>query len=183
MTSFSSVTSQAVAESYDFSRFKRIIDIGGGHGLLLRTLLEKAPQAQGIVADLPGVVDGVSDTLGGRIECVGGDFFEGVPAGGDCYTLKHIVHDWSDEHWRTLLGNIAQVMDPAGQVLVVELVMPETQEPHPAKFMDVNMLAMTEGGGERSESEFAQLFESAGLTLRAVHPTKSPVSIVEAVKA
>ena len=97
--------------------------------------------------------------------------------------MKHILHDWSDEHCRTLLENVAQVMEPAGRVLVFEMVMPETREPHPAKFMDLNMLAMTEGGSERTEKEFAGLFESAGLKLKAVSLTKTPVSIVEAVKA
>ena len=183
MTSFSSITGGAVAESYDFGGFRRIVDIGGGHGLLLRTLLASAPQAKGVLFDLPGVVQSVTETLDGRIECAGGDFFEGVPSGGDCYTMKHILHDWSDEHCRTLLENVAQVMEPAGRVLVFEMVMPETREPHPAKFMDLNMLAMTEGGSERTEKEFAGLFESAGLKLKAVSLTKTPVSIVEAVKA
>ena len=97
--------------------------------------------------------------------------------------MKHIIHDWSDEHCRTLLGNIRRVMEPAGKVLVFETVMPETPEPHPSKFMDLNMLAMTEGGSERTEKEFANLFESAGLKLQSIYPTKSPVSVIEAVKA
>ena len=106
-----------------------------------------------------------------------------MPGGADCYTMKHIIHDWSDEHCRMLLGNIAQAMDPAGKVLIVELVMPDTPEPHPAKFMDINMLAMTEGGTERTEAEFAALLDSAGLEIEAIHETESPVCIVEAVKA
>ena len=184
MTSFSSATGGAVAESYDFGGFTRIVDIGGGHGLLLRTILAEAPQASGVLFDLPGVVEGVSETLDGRIKCVGGDFFESVPGGADCYTMKHIVHDWSDEHCRTLLGNIARAMDPAGKVLVFETVMPETGEPHPAKFMDLNMnmLAMTEGRSERTQQEFDRLFASAGLRLHSIYPTQSPVSVIEAVK-
>lgn len=183
MTSFSSVTSGTVAESYNFAQFTSIVDIGGGHGFLLRTLLAQAPDAKGVLFDLPGVVEGASETLGGRIECVGGDFFKSVPGGGDCYTLKHIIHGWSDEHCHKLLANVVEAMDPTGKVLVFETVMPETKEPHPAKFLDLNMLAMTEGGCERSESEFAHLFESAGLKLLAIHPTKNPVSVVEGVKA
>ena len=183
MSSFSSMTAGAVVESYDFSGFRRIVDIGGGHGFLLQTLLANAPQAKGVLFDLPEVVVGITETLDGRIECVGGDFFERVPPGGDCYTMKHIIHDWSDEHCRTLLGNVAENMDPAGKVLLLETVMPETPEPHPAKFMDLNMLAMTEGGAERTAEEFAHLFKLAGLRLQAVHPTKSPLSVIEAVKA
>lgn len=184
MTSFSSMTSNAVVDAYDFSRFKRIVDIGGGHGFLLKAALSGAPNARGVLFDLPGVTSGLSsDSLGDRIEPVGGDFFEAVPPDGDCYTMQHILHDWSDDHCRTLLGNIVRVMDPEGTVLVVEMVMPGTPEPHPAKFMDVNMLAMTEGGTERTEREFAELFESAGLRLTAIHPTPSPVCVVEATKA
>ena len=97
--------------------------------------------------------------------------------------MKHIIHDWGDEQCRVLLGNIAEAMDPGGTVIVVETVMPEGAEPHPAKFMDINMLAMTEGGTERTEREFTELFRSSGLELEAIHPTASPVSVVEAVRA
>jgi hypothetical protein len=183
MSGFSATTGAAIADAYDFSGFTRIVDIGGGHGQLLRTVLAKAPKASGVIFDLPDVVKGVTDTLGGRIECVGGSFFESVPAGADCYLMKHIIHDWSDEHCTKLLANVVKAMRPDGKVLVCEMVMPDTPEPHPAKFQDLNMLAMTEGGCERSEPELAALFKTAGLRLAAVHPTKSPVSVVEAVKA
>jgi hypothetical protein len=182
MTSFSSGIAPLVADGYDYSRFKTIVDIGGGHGHLLKAILSKAPQAKGVLFDLPGVVEGASN-LPANIERMGGDFFQKVPSGGDCYTLKHIIHDWSDEQCASILRNIAGGMDPKGSVLVVETVMPESPEPHPAKLMDVNMLAMTEGGCERTEKEFAALFQSAGLKLKAIHPTPSPISIVEAVKA
>ena len=182
MTSLSSVAGGTIADSYDFRDVRRIVDVGGGHGLLLRTLLAKVPQATGVLFDLPGVVEGVTDTLDGRMECVGGDCFARVPAGADCYMMKHILHGFGDERCRDLLRNVVQAMDPAGKVLVLETVMPETPEPHPAKFMDLNMLAMTEGGSERTEQEFADLFESAGLRLQAVYPTKTPVSVIEAVR-
>jgi hypothetical protein len=182
MTSFSGSTAPLIAQTYDFSKFSTIVDVGGGHGLLLRTILETAPAARGILYDLPGVVDG-ADTLGGRIECKAGSFFDSVPAGADCYVMKHIIHDWSDEQCVQLLRNVANVMDPKGRVIVADTVMPESPEPHPAKFMDVNMLAMTEGGCERTEREFAALFKSAGLKLAAIHPTPSPVCVVEAAKA
>jgi len=184
MTSFSSGTSVAVVEAYDFSRFSKLVDVGGGHGFLLKTILAKAPAARGIVFDLPGAVEGAdTQALGDRLECVGGDFFQTVPKGGDCYTLKHILHDWDDDRCRTILRNVATAMIPTGSVLVIELLMPDGPEPHPAKFMDINMLAMTEGGTERTEAEFTALLASAGLELVAVHPTESPVSVIEARKA
>ncbi|MEZ5994035.1 MAG: methyltransferase [Planctomycetota bacterium] len=182
MTSFSSGISHAIADALDFSGYKHIVDIGGGHGYFLKTILEKAPNAKGTLFDMPQVVEGAND-LGERIQREGGDFFKAVPAGGDCYTLKHIIHDWGDEQCVTVLKNIASVMEPNAKILIAEIVMPETPEPHPAKFMDVNMLAMTEGGCERTEKEYADLFAKAGLRLNGIHPTPSPVSVVEAVKA
>ena len=181
MTSFSSGTSHAIAASYDFTGVRHLVDIGGGHGYFLKTLLAQAPGATGTLFDLPGVVAGAP--ADDRITVASGDFFTAVPAGGDCYTLKHIIHDWSDDHCRRILASIAAAMTGDGRVLVCEAVMPEVPGPHPAKFMDVNMLAMTEGGCERTGKEFAALFASAGLKLKAIHPTPSPISIVEAVRA
>ena len=181
MTSFSSGTSHAVVGSYDFSRFRHIVDVGGGHGYFLRTLLNAAPDARGTLFDLPAVVAGAP--AHDRVDVASGSFFDGVPAGGDCYTLKHIIHDWSDDQCRQILGHIAAALADDGRVLVCETVMPEIAAPHPAKFMDVNMLAMTEGGCERTEKEFAALFASAGLRLKAIHPTPSPISVIEAERA
>jgi len=184
MTSFSAGTAAAVAKAFDFSPFGKIVDIGGGHGLLLRQLLDAAPQATGVLFDLPGVIEGAEqEHLGDRVELVGGDFFEAVPAGGDAYVFKHVIHDWSDEQCVTILRNVAAGMAPDARVLVAEIVMPDTTEPHAAKFMDVNMLAMTEGGCERTEAEYTALFESAGLRLVAIHATDSIASIIEGVRA
>jgi O-methyltransferase domain/Dimerisation domain len=184
MTGFSAGTAVLVADVYDFSRFRKIVDIGGGHGFLLRKVLERAPTAKGVLFDLPGVVASADKgSLGERIQAVGGSFFEGVPEGGDCYTLKHIIHDWSDDQCQKILKNIAAVMAPEGRVLVLETVMPESPTPHPAKFMDVNMLAMTEGGCERSEHEYAELLQASGLKLSRVIPTAGAVAVVEGEKA
>jgi hypothetical protein len=181
MTSFSTSTAHTVVASVDFSGFTSIVDVGGGHGYLLNTILATAPHAKGTVYDLPGVVDSARPL--DRITFVGGDFFANVPAGGDCYVLKQIIHDWSDGQCMTILSNIARALAAKGRVFVIETVMPETPEAHPAKFMDVNMLAMTEGGCERTEKEYAALFRKAGLRLMQVHPTQSQVSVIEAKKA
>jgi hypothetical protein len=181
MTSFSAGTSHAVVASVAFDGFKSIVDVGGGHGYLLKTVLAAAPKAKGTVYDLPGVVQGAQPS--DRITFVGGDFFKSVPPGADCYVLKHIIHDWSDRQSVTILSNIAKAMAPNGRVFVLETVMPETPEAHPAKFMDVNMLAMTEGGCERTVKEYEALFSKAGLKVAKVHPTASPVSAIEAKKA
>jgi hypothetical protein len=181
MTSLSLGTARAVVESVDFSQFESIVDVGGGHGHLLNTILAAAPDAVGAVYDLPGVVDSALPL--DRIQFVGGDFFTGVPAGGDCYVMKHILHDWSDAQCVTILSNIAQALTASGRLFVVETVMPESPEAHPAKFMDVNMLALTEGGCERTGVEYAALFQKAGLKLVRIHSTQSPASVIEAKKA
>lgn len=181
MTSFSSGTSMAVVQSYDFSRYTRIVDIGGGHGFLLRTVLSNAPSATGVLCDLPGVIAGTNhEDLGDRIECMGADFFEIVPEGGDCYLLKHIIHDWDDDRCRRILANIAGAMAADGRVLIVDMVVPDERVPHPSYFLDITMLAQTMGGRERTEQEFSDLLASSGLRLEAIHPTPSPVSVVEA---
>jgi SAM-dependent methyltransferase len=184
MTSFSMGTSAAVAESFDFKAYKRIVDVGGGHGFLLRTILSKAPSATGVLCDLPGVVGSANRSeLGDRIERFGADFFERVPEGGDCYVLKHIIHDWDDAHCQRVLGNIARSMAPDGRVLIVDMVLPKGHVPHPSLFLDIVMIDQTVGGRERTEQEFDALLSSAGLSLVAIHPTPSPVSVVEARKA
>ncbi len=182
MTSFSASAAMMVTEVHDFSQCRRIVDVGGGHGLLLSRVLEHAPQATGVLFDLPGVVESAGE-LDPRIERVGGDFFKSIPAGGDTYLLKYIIHDWSDESCVKILRNVAAGMEPSGRVLVIEAVMPEAPGPHPAKFMDVNMLAMTEGGCERTASEFGELFSKAGLRLDEIKPTQGWVSVIQAVPA
>lgn len=181
MSSLSASESNAVVASVDFGRFKSIVDVGGGHGHLLNAILAVARHAKGIVYDLPGVIDTALPM--DRITFVGGDFFANVPAGGDCYVLKHIIHDWSDEQCVPILSNIARAATAEARVLVIETLMPETPEAHPAKFMDVNMLALTEGGCERTKNEYADLFRQAGLKLVGVHPTQSQVSVIEAKKS
>lgn len=182
MTSMSLGQAPLIAESYDFSRFKKIVDIGGGHGHLLKQVIGKAPAAQGVLFDMPDVVAGAD--LPENIQRAGGDFFAAVPEGGDCYLLKAIIHDWSDDHCRKILGNIARAMDPQGRVLLFETVMPEEPGPHPAQFADVNMLAMTDGGCERTPTEFAQLFAAAGLQLAGITPLPDGwTNIIEARKA
>ena len=181
MTSFSSSTAHAVVESVPFGRFKRIVDVGGGHGYLLKTILAAAKGATGIVYDLPGVVQTAGPIP--RVKFEAGDFFNAVPAGADCYVLKHIIHDWSDAQSARILSNIAKAMSKDGRVFVIETVMPDAPGAHPAKFMDVNMLAMTEGGCERTAGEYAALFKKAGLTIVKIHETPSSASVIEARKS
>lgn len=177
-----------VIPAYDFSQFKSIVDIGGGNGVLLSAILETVPEAKGIVFDEPYVVEETkkileSKEIGSRCTVEGGSFFEGVPQDADAYLLKMILHDWDDEKSVQILTNIAAGMKPESKLLILESVIPGANIPHPGKFFDINMLAMT-GGKERTEGEFAALLEKSGLKLAQVIGTQSPMfSIVEVVKA
>ena len=137
--------------------------------------------------DLPhGVVDappllatfGIED----RVTIESGSFFDSVPAGHDAYLLSHIVHDWDDGENATILKNVREAMNPDGKLLIVEMVLPEGDEPHMGKMLDMMML-LVPGGEERTPSEYAALLEPNGFRVTQVVPTASAVSVVEAVRA
>ena len=186
MTSFSGMTGQAVADAYDFSDTRKIVDVGGGHGGLLATIITKYPHVRGVVMDLPEVVKDAPAHLGElseKIDTAPGSFFDGVPEGGDVYIMKHIIHDWDDEHCVKILTHCRNSMTDGGKVVVVETVVDDQPESSFSKLIDLEMLVMTTGGRERTEPEFAALFEEAGLKLSRIVPTESPVSVVEAMRA
>lgn len=186
MTEYSAAVGQAVLEAYDFSPYKTIADVGGGHGYLLASILAANPSASGILFDQPEVVEGAHALLReagveGRCRVKGGDFFEGVPEGADAYVLKLIIHDWDEERALSILRNVHRAAPAGARLLLVESVVPEGGEPSMSKLMDVHMMVMT-GGRERTAAEYEDLFARAGFRLTRVVPTASPVSIVEAVK-
>ena len=184
MSGVTAATNEEILAVYDFSPFGTIVDIGGGHGGLITSILKANPNAKGILLDAPQVVEGARPRLEAagltdRCEAVGGDFFKAVPAGGDVYVMKWIIHDWNDELAITILKNVRNEIPRDGRVIIVDCVVPENNEPDFSKFFDLNMMVMT-GGKERTEKEFAQLLNAAGFKLRRVIPTKVPTSIVEA---
>jgi len=187
MTSLSLMAAPAVAEAYDFSNTGKLVDIAGGYGLLLAAILKANPHLQGVLFDLPFVIENAGELLesegvAARTEKVAGDFFESVPTGADAYMMKHIIHDWDDASSIKILQNIQRAMDENGKVLIVEMVVPEGNEPSPGKALDLLMLVI-EGGKERTEKEYRELLESAGLRMTRVIPTRSPYNIIEAVKS
>jgi hypothetical protein len=184
MSSFSSVATKAVVEAYDFSGIEKLVDIAGGHGRLLNGVLEANPSMQGVLFDLPHVIESArqTTTVSDRCEYATGDFFASVPAGGDAYMMKHIIHDWDDERAITILKNIKDAMNPGGRVLVVESVIADGNNQDFGKLLDIEML-VSPGGKERTASEYEDLFRRAGLRLTQIVPTKSPYSVIEAVAA
>jgi hypothetical protein len=185
MTSNSAFSSVAVVNSYDFSFIDRLVDVGGGHGFLLASVLAKYPNLQGVLYDTPATIKEAEALLARhgvteRCETIGGDFFQSVPQDGDAYLMKHIIHDWDDEQCIKILSNCRKAMNEGGKVLVVEMVVPEGNTPSPAKFLDLQMLLYLPGC-ERTEAEYRQLFDRAGLELTRVVPTRSPFSVLEGV--
>ena len=186
MTDLSFGETAALLDIYDFSGIDTLVDVGGGHGYLLTSILKKYPKMKGIVADLDHVVKGAEAAIkeGGlndRCTTSAGSFFESVPA-GDAYISKHILHDWSNEKCVTILENMRKNMTGDGKVLIIDAVIPPGNAPHPAKMLDLEMLNVCPGGKERTEDEFKELFSQAGLSLVRVIPTPSLTSVIEAKK-
>jgi hypothetical protein len=182
MTSVSCAHNPAIVGSYDFSCFHKIVDVGGGHGSLLTAILKANPTLTGILFDLSHVInscDGFDSELSGRCEVIGGDFFEEVPAGGDAYILKQIIHNWSDDLSIKILRNCHKAMTDGGRVLVIEAVIEPGNAPNITKFFDLHMLVTGPGAKERTESEFRSLFKTAGFELTKIIPTPSSFSIIE----
>jgi hypothetical protein len=187
MTSISAMEVPAIAAAYDFSGFQKIVDVGGGHGSLMAAILAQTPGARGVVYDRPEVVENArKDTIartagiGERLEFMAGSFFDSVPPGADAYVMKYILHDWEDELCVKILANCRRALAPRGKVLVVDNVITPGNEPQWGKKLDINMLVLT-GGRERTEKDFAQLFQASGLRLSRVIQTACPLSIVEGV--
>lgn len=183
MTLLNAGEPQAVADAYDFTGVERLVDVGGGNGTLLAEVLGRRPALRGVLFDRPGTVDRTVDELAAfadRCEISGGDFFDAVPPGADAYLLSHIVHDWAEPEAVSILTRVREAIAPAGRLLIVENVVPADDTPHPAYLLDMLMLLLT-GGRERTEDEYADLLARAGFRLERVIPTRSSVSVLEAV--
>jgi ubiquinone/menaquinone biosynthesis C-methylase UbiE len=183
MSGMTAAANEAITSVYDFSTFKKVVDIGGGHGGLITSILKKNPEAKGVLFDAPVVIEGArakleSAGVADRCEAIGGDFFKDVPEGGDAYIMKWIIHDWEDQKAITILKNCRKHMQPNNRLIIVDCVVPDNDAPDFSKTFDLNMLVMT-GGKERTEREFAQLLEAAGFKLLRTIPTDVPTSIVE----
>jgi hypothetical protein len=173
----------AVAAAFDFAGTETLVDVGGGNGALLVEVLRRWPALRGVLLDLPQTVANPLpevEAFADRCEIVGGDFFAAVPGGADTYLVSHVIHDWDERHALTVLQRIREAVASDGRLLVVEMVMPTDDAPHPALLLDITMLLLT-GGRERTEDEYAALLARSGFRLERVIPTHSPVSVLEAV--
>ena len=174
----------AIVAAYDFSAFKHIVDVGGGHGMLLSAIIAAHPNVRGTLFDLQEGVDAARSGAGGPLPGVSfivGDVFESVPDGADAYLIRHLLHNYDDDDCVKMLSNVRRAMRPDSLVLVLEKTVPTDDTPGPGCWLDLHVMLLT-GGRERTVPEYRTLFKRAGLRLERVLPTAHPaVEIVEVV--
>jgi hypothetical protein len=177
-----------VVAAYDFSGFRRVVDVGGGRGVLLARILDAAAGGSGVLVDRPAAIPGAraylaSAGLADRSECLAADFFASVPPGADAYVLSRIIHDWDDADAGRILATCREAMRPESRLLIVEAILPERARDRPAAIrMDLHMLMLL-GARERTQTEFRMLLERSGFRLERLVPTESPagLGVIEAV--
>ncbi|GAA2318446.1 methyltransferase [Nonomuraea roseoviolacea subsp. roseoviolacea] len=175
-----------LAKRYDFPQTATMVDVAGGKGHILATVLRANPDMRGVLFDLDHVTEGAREYLTGegladRCDVVAGDFFAGVPAGADVYLLASVLHNWGDDDAVGILRNVRRAMAPSGRVLILEVVLPDGTEPHLGNDLDMRMLAIFDGAVERSSQEYAALFGRADLKLTDVIELGAGASLIEAV--
>jgi hypothetical protein len=187
MTSVSHADAAAVVEAYDFSGIGTLVDVAGGHGLLLAKVLKAYPAMRGILFEMPHAVQGASELLRqegllDRCRVVSGDFFQSVPPDGDAYMMKLVIHDWDDARAGRILRNCHTVMRPGAKLLVIDYVIGERDEREVGKLVDLEMLVLTSGGRERTAAEFRRLYDEAGFDLARIVPIRSLKGVVEGLR-
>jgi hypothetical protein len=163
---------EKVASSDAFPSTGTVVDVGGGKGTFLAAILRARPALRGILLELERTVDAAREYLtasgvASSCEVVAGDFFKAVPSGADVYLLASIIHNWDDDEAVDILRTVRAAIPEQGRLLLVDVVLPDDDRPHPGKDMDIRMLTMHEGK-ERSRSEFSALLSSAGFRLDEV---------------
>ncbi|HXN98932.1 MAG TPA: methyltransferase [Candidatus Acidoferrales bacterium] len=186
MTQYSMIDSPAVADAYNFDGIRSIVDVAGGHGLLLATILKRNTNMNGTLYEMPHVLEGARNgplkPVMERCTFASGDMFSSVPAGADAYIMKHIIHDWPDDRCVQILKACRKSVNPGGKLLVVDNVIHPGNDFSPGKFLDLQMLIFP-SGCERTEKQFRALLAAAGWQLSRIIPTAAAESIVEAVPA
>jgi hypothetical protein len=186
MTGASKMQVATILSVYSFKRFSKIVDIGGGQGMLMAAILHRNEQCKGILFDIPKALIRAGEmieaySLGERLEVVAGDFFKRVPGGGDLYIMKNVLHDWDDEAARKILFNVHAAMAQTSRLLIIESVIDAGNKPSFGKMTDILMMVAA-GGKERTREQYEQILHQTGFRIRKIHRTISPHSIIEAVK-
>ena len=184
MNSFHGGETEAVLDAYSYDGINVLADIGCGAGAVMTATLQRYPALRGILFDQAHVLERTADHIRsagveGRCEMQAGSFFEAIPAGADAYSMRHILHDWTDDLCVRILSNIRKVIPAGGRLLIIEAVVPEGNEPSMSKLFDMFMMIFPDGR-ERTEAEYRKLLAASGFTMHSVTPTLSPVSVIDA---
>ncbi len=185
MARISDADDEAVVDAYDFSRFRRVVDVGGGRGGLLAQILKRNPGVESVLFDRPQVIDApirLQETGQlGRCQCLGGDFLQSVPEGAECYIIKGVLQDFDDEACQTVLVNCRNAVIRDGRILVVERLPPSNVDgPHPNIFMDIHMMVLF-GGQVRRESDWSRIFDRSGLEIGELVHTTADFTVIEGI--
>lgn len=186
MTSFSLKKGKAVAEGYDFSGISTLMDVGGGYGELMFSIIEKNPHLKGIIFDQPHVVKGTNErikkcSMSDCVKAVEGDFFASIPKGADAIIMAHVLHDWDDDNSVKILEKCKEALPVGGRVLLVESLLAPANENFPFLALDLVMLVVEEGC-ERDQAKFAELYDRAGLKFSRVVPLGPGINVIEGFK-
>lgn len=184
MTGLNGLSALTVVAGYRFDSFATIVDVGGGHGELLATILAATPNARGVLYDLPEVVAGAPALLAARgvddrVRVEGGSFFDDVPSGGDAYVLKNVIHDWPDEQSVAILRNVRAATGINATLLLVEVVLPGHGRDFTGNWVDLEMLVQA-GGRERDAAEWRDLLRQGGFQMTRIVQTASAYCVIEA---
>jgi hypothetical protein len=171
-----------VVAAYDFSGFRLVGDIGGGRGHLLHAVLDSAPDARGVLFDLPHVVRDAAGVASARLNLQAGDFFKDALPSCDAYLMMEVIHDWGDEDAVAILKAIRRAAPPHARLLLIEQIIPDDPGPHWTKTLDIHMLALL-GGRQRTRPEYEALFAEAGFLFGRQIDTLAGSSILEAAPA
>jgi len=173
IAAFTRHEAHALCEKFDFSDAERLVDVGGGRGTLLLTLLARWRHLSGVLYELPHVAERARALMSAeqlrRVQVVGGDFFETMPEGADIYLIKHVLHNWDDRRARDLLARCAAAMTDSGRVLVIEAIAAPDNRPDLACLLNLEMQVLT-GGRERRKPALRRLFAEAGLKVQSIAP-------------
>jgi hypothetical protein len=171
-----------ILDSYDFSHYQSVIDVGGGQGYLLAALLDKYTHLQGTLFELADVSEQAKSVLNqyinnGRAQIETGSFLDTICSNGDLYILKRVLSHFSDNDATKLLSNIRARINPGGRLLVID---PDTASLYGASF-NLLMLVAVGGSGVRSEKELSSLFASSGFKYERKTRLATELSIIEAL--
>jgi hypothetical protein len=186
MSNLSAIVSGDVVRVYDPGDVRRVVDVGGSEGVLLRGILGRAPNARGVIFDRSDVIEGArravaESGMADRIDLVSGDFFADVPGDADLYVLKSILHDWPDDKCEAIVRSVHRSAPKDSRLVLVEMLLPDTPQPSPVTLMDLNMLVML-GGRERTAGEYSALLQRCGYAVERVIPTGGMFSVIEATR-